>query len=126
MILGLGTDIVEIRRLAQSIERSGDAFLTKVYTPEELAQAPERSPRRTEYLAGRWAAKEALAKALGTGITAQCRLNEICTLNDTLGRPTITLTGSAKDSANAIGVKHIHISIAHEKDYAVATVILEG
>ncbi len=126
MIIGLGTDIVEIRRLAQSIARSGDAFLAKVYTAEELAQAPDREPRRIEYLAGRWAVKEAFAKALGTGITDRCRLNEICTRDEANGRPVITLCGSAERSADALGVKNIHVSIAHEKEYAVATVILEG
>lgn len=125
MILGLGTDIVEIRRLAQSLGRSGDAFLAKVYADEELSHAPEREPRRTEYLAGRWAVKEAFAKALGTGITEHCRLNEICTIDEANGRPVITLRGSAAQSANALGVKNIHVSIAHEKEYAVATVILE-
>lgn len=125
-IIGIGTDIVEIARLEQSIARTGDAFLQKVYTPAELTGAPEKSPRRMEYLAGRWAAKEALAKALRTGITSECRLNEIETLNEPQSRaPSMTLSGDALKTARRLGVKKIHLSIAHEKAYAVATVLLE-
>ncbi len=126
MILGIGNDIADIRRLESSIGRSGEAFLHKVYAPAELEHAPKRAPRRMEYLAGRWAAKEALAKALGTGITEKCRLNEICVLNDGAGRPVMTLDGDAAATAAALGVKNIHLSIAHEKEYALATVVLEG
>ncbi len=126
-ILGLGTDIVEIARLQTSIKRTGQPFLEKVYTPEELAAAPDKDPRRGEFLAGRWAAKEALAKALGTGITEFCRLNEICTLNAPESRaPQMELRGSAADTARRLGVKEILVTIAHEKDYAVSTVLLQG
>ena len=123
-ILGLGTDLVEIARLAKSIERTGKAFLEKVYAPAELEVAPEKDPRRMEFLAGRWAAKEALAKALGTGITEKCRLQEICVLNDPSGRPVMTLSGSARESADALGVRRILLSISHEHLYATATVLL--
>ena len=123
-ILGLGTDLVEIARLAKSVERTGQAFLEKVYAPAELEAAPAKEPRRTEYLAGRWAAKEALAKALGTGITEKCRLNEICVLNDPAGRPVMTLSGSARETAGARGVRRILLSISHERTYATATVLL--
>ena len=123
-ILGLGTDLVEIARLAKAVERTGQAFLEKVYAPAELEAAPAKEPRRTEYLAGRWAAKEALAKALGTGITEKCRLNEICVLNDPNGRPVMTLSGSARETAGALGVRRILLSISHERTYATATVLL--
>lgn len=127
MILGLGNDLVSVSRLARSVERSGEAFLRKVYTAEELESAPPPGTRRNEYLAGRWAAKEALAKALGCGITEHCRLNEICTLNDPgNGRPRLTLSGAARHTAERLGVNSIHLSIAHEHDYAIATVVLEG
>lgn len=124
-ILGLGTDVVEIQRLAQSITRSGEAFLNKVYHPEELRAAPTKDPRRIEFLAGRWAVKEALAKALGTGITHQCRLNEICTLNHPVTRkPYVLLEGAAQQTAESLGVEEFMVSIAHDGPMATATVIL--
>ena len=126
-IIGIGTDIVEIQRLQASIERCGDPFLAKVYTPEELADKPQNPQRAAEYLAGRWAAKEAFAKALGTGIVDECRLNEISVRNEELSRrPVMLLSGNASATAFRLGVKHIHVSISHEKHYAVATVLLEG
>ena len=127
-VKGLGTDIVQIPRLEVSIQRTGDTFLTHVYAPEELKQAPpEGSARRLEYLAGRWAAKEALAKALGCGVTAQCRLREIVVLNEEdTRRPLMTLQGETAATAARLGVRRCLVSIAHERDYAVATVITEG
>jgi holo-[acyl-carrier protein] synthase len=126
-IIGLGTDIVEIARLQLSISRSGEPFLRKVYTDTELAALPKNPERAAEYLAGRWAAKEAFAKALGTGITEACRLNEISVSNREPSRqPVILLNGSAAATAFSMGVRNIHLSISHEKNYAVATVLLEG
>lgn len=125
-ILGIGVDLVEIPRLQASLQRTGDAFLKKVYTPAEVEGAPQREPRRSQYLAGRWAAKEALAKALGTGITAQCPLQDIQTLNLPDGRPQLTLLGTARKTADALGVSQIHVSLTHETQYAVAMVLLSG
>ena len=123
-VIGLGTDIVRIDRLAQSVSRAGAAFLEHVYAQEELAQAPQpESSRRMEYLAGRWAAKEALAKALGCGITGQCRLTEIVVLNDPSGQPRMSLTGAAAQTAAALGVRQCLVSITHEHEYAAATVV---
>ena len=81
-IIGVGTDIVELARLEKSISRTGDAFLQKVYAPGELDALPAQERRRLEFLGGRWAAKEALAKALGTGVGDACRMNEVIVLND--------------------------------------------
>lgn len=125
MLKGVGIDIVEIERLRMSIERTGQAFLEKVYSADELCVLPAKNPRRTEFLAGRWAAKEAFAKALGCGITDRCRLNEITVLDDESGRPSMTLGGAAFETAKSLGVSQIHISISHEKAYATAVVILE-
>ncbi len=125
-IIGLGTDLVELARLAQSVERSGEAFLAHTYSVDELAAVPPKGPMRLAFLGGRWAAKEALAKALGTGIGASCSLREISVLNDAAGAPVLTLSGKAQRTAEAKGVRRILVSISHEKNYAMATVILCG
>ncbi|MBO7742152.1 MAG: holo-ACP synthase [Victivallales bacterium] len=126
-IIGIGTDIVEIQRLQLSIQRSGEAFMNKVYTVAEQEAVPRNPERAAEFLAGRWAAKEALAKALGTGITEECRLCEISVENLQPSRkPVISLSGNAAATAERLGVRNMHLSISHEKHYAVATVLLEG
>ena len=125
-ILGLGTDLVELDRLAQSLERSGKAFLEHTYSEAELAALPPEGPVRVAFLGGRWAAKEALAKALGTGIGAACGLREITVLNDDAGAPVLTLAGNARRTAEERGVRRIWVSISHERHYATATVILVG
>ena len=125
-IIGLGTDIVELARLESSLERSGEAFLEHTYSPAELAILPPAGQRRIAFLGGRWAAKEALAKALGTGIGAQCALREIAVRNNPNGAPYLTLEGNAQQTAEAMGVHRILVSISHEKCYATATVILCG
>lgn len=126
-IIGIGTDIVEIARLQLSIQRSGEPFMQKVYTEAERAAIPANPDRAAEYLAGRWAAKEAFAKALGTGITDACRLCEISVGNlEPSRKPVILLSGNAASTAFSMGVRNIHLSISHEKNYAVATVLLEG
>ena len=123
MIIGIGTDIVELARLKAAIARGGKAFLERVYTPAELAEARDR----LEYLGGRWAAKEAAAKALGCGIGAGCSFTDIEVANDASGAPTITCSAPA---AVRLAERHRnlcwHISISHEHAYAVATVLVEG
>jgi len=127
MIIGIGTDIADISRLATSLERTGEAFLKHVYAPEEMAGCPQKEgPRRLEFLAGRWAAKEAFAKALGTGITGECLMREIVVLNCEGGQPRIQLKGKTAVTAAKRHVSTIHVSISHEKQLAVATVLLEG
>ncbi|MBQ4480891.1 MAG: holo-ACP synthase [Victivallales bacterium] len=123
-VIGLGTDLVELDRLAQSVARSGEAFLRHTYSEAELAALPPEGPVRIAFLGGRWAAKEAVAKALGTGIGASCALREITVLNDCAGVPVLTLDGNAKRTAEEKGVRRILVSISHEKHYATATVIL--
>ena len=124
-IVGLGTDIVEIARLQDAVSRHEEHFLNRIYTPAELLAAGKDSPR-ISYCAGRWAAKEAAAKALGTGIGESCAFNEIEILYDPAGRPVMTISGSAAATAGAFGVSEIKVSISHEKNYAVAVVILSG
>ena len=126
MILGTGIDIVEIRRLANSIQRYGDAFLNRVYAHDELAIAPAAEATRAAFLAGRWAVKEAVSKAFGTGIGASCAMTDMVVTNDDAGKPLLELRGSAAETAKRLGIATIHISISHERDYAVAQAIAEN
>ena len=125
MIKGLGIDIVETARIRQVIERHGEQFLNRVYTPAEQAVGKIRASAQHFY-AGRWAAKEAAAKALGCGIGENCAFTDIEILNDDRGRPVMTFSGNAAELANELGVTDIKLSISHENSYAVATVVLCG
>lgn len=124
MIIGLGTDIIESARLASSIERSGQAFLDRVFTPGEQAEAEKRKKAKLTFLAGRWAAKEALAKALGCGFGEKCSWLEIEVAPNPDGKPIMTLSGNTLSTADRLGVKTILLSISHENHYVCATVVL--
>lgn len=119
-MLTIGTDIIETERVAQSIERFGDRFLKRVYTEQEL----DYCKGRVSSLAARWAAKEAVGKALGTGI-GDVSWQEIEVVNDAKLRPSIRLYGAAADLAGRQGISNIVISLSHTKDYAVAFVVGE-
>jgi holo-[acyl-carrier protein] synthase len=124
MIKGLGIDIVETDRIRQVIERHGDQFLNRVYTPAEQAIGKIRASAHHFY-AGRWAAKEAAAKALGCGIGSECSFNEIEVVDSPIGVPSLVFSGSAARTAAALGAKNIRVSITHEREYAAAVVIIE-
>ena len=124
-IIGLGTDIVEIQRIRNVLDSHGKHFTERTFTQAERAAAESRKESVTFY-AGRWAAKEAAAKALGCGIGKDCALNEIEIINTPCGAPAMTFSGNAEKFAAEAGVKDIKISISHETNYAVATVILCG
>lgn len=126
MILGTGVDILDIGRLESVLERHGDAFKRKVFTPAEIAQGDERGRQMIPYFAGRWAAKEAVAKALGTGFGKDCGWLEITVLNHPSGRPTVELSGTAAATAERLGITALHLSISHETATAIAYVIAEG
>ena len=125
MIVGVGTDIVKIERIKQTIERHGDNFLFHVFTPEELFEAASRR-NPWPYYAGRWALKESLSKALGCGIGSVCSWQDISTLNNEAGRPLTRLTGKAAKRADELKVTAVHVSISHEDEYACANVVLES
>ncbi len=126
MIVGLGTDIVEVARITAILSRRGDAFKARTFTPDEIRVGDTRGEAGPTYYAGRWAAKEAASKALGCGISAQCSLNEIEILNDpATGAPRLTFSGHALETARELGVNRIFVSISHEVHYAAATVCLE-
>lgn len=124
-IIGLGTDIVETARIKSALERFGEHFYKRICSAGELNIAADKN-FAASFFAGRWAAKEAAAKALGCGIGENCSFNDIEILNDPNGRPVMTLYGNARIMAENLHVCDIKISISHENNYAVATVILSG
>lgn len=116
--LSVGVDVIEIERVAAVIDRWGDKFLQRVYTAAELRYCRGRVPE----LAARFAGKEAISKALGTGINGLAwRDMEI--LPDRLGKPLVTLHDRALARAQAIGLSDFAISLSHARDYAVAMVV---
>ncbi len=122
MILGVGTDLVQRVRIEQSLARWGDRFARRILAPPELAIFnTHRQP--AAYLAKRFAGKEAASKALGTGI-GQISWQEISIVNDAAGSPAMELTGAALRLFEAHGARHIHVSLADEKDYALAFVVV--
>jgi holo-[acyl-carrier protein] synthase len=129
MIIGLGSDITDARRVAKVIERHGDRFLTRVFTDIERAKA-ERRKNRVETYAKRFAAKEACAKALGTGIRQGVWWRDMGVINLPSGRPTMLLTGGAKKRLDAlIPAGHeaqIDVTITDEGPMAVAFVIISA
>ena len=125
MIVGLGVDIAEVPRIQAAIERRGEAFLRRVFTPDEIAYC-ERFKNRFERYAGRFAAKEAAMKALGTGWRRGIRWIDLEVVREQSGRPTLALAGEAAKIAAGLGVKRISISITHTEAQALAQVIFES
>ncbi|MGL4936827.1 holo-ACP synthase [Shewanella sp.] len=124
-IVGLGTDIVEIARIEAQLERGGDKLAKRVLTEAELMiYTVHKHPAR--YLAKRFAAKEAAAKALGTGIGRGVSFQHIHIGNNAYGAPTIHFTQGAGARLAALNASVGHISIADEQSYAIATVVLES
>jgi holo-[acyl-carrier protein] synthase len=122
MIIGIGTDIIEVERVARAIAQ--EAFRKKVFSEREISYC--ESQKKDESFAGRFAAKEAFFKALGTGWRQGMGITEVEILNDHLGKPEIHLSGKAKEVFVQKGGSHIHLSISHIKTQAVAFVILEN
>ncbi|MDD5697926.1 MAG: holo-ACP synthase [Victivallaceae bacterium] len=125
MIVGIGTDIIKIERMQTLFERHGKAFVQRIFTEDERIEAAGRS-NPIEYYAGRWAAKEAVSKALGCGIGKDCVWQDINIRSTPQGNPEFTLTGRAAAKAALLQARHFHISIAHEREYACAMIILES
>jgi holo-[acyl-carrier protein] synthase len=129
MILGIGSDICDARRIAKVIERHGDRFIDRIFTPAERAKA-ERRRNRVETYAKRFAAKEACAKALGTGLRAGVWWRDIGVTNLPSGRPTLELTGGAKRRLEAItpaGYQaRIDLTMTDEGPTAQALVIISA
>ncbi len=129
MILGIGTDITDVRRIAKVIERHGDRFLDRIFTAAERERA-ERRRNRVETYAKRFAAKEACAKALGTGLRAGIWWRDMGVVNLPSGRPTLELTGGAKRRLEAITPAghqaRIDLTITDEGPMAQAFVIISA
>jgi holo-[acyl-carrier protein] synthase len=124
MILGSGIDLVEIDRIHQSVERYGERFLNRIFTAAEQAYCL-RKRRAAESFAARFAAKEAGAKALGTGMSRGVHWLEIEVTREPGGRPTLKFHGRAAEIAARMGVAHVALSLTHSVDLAMANVILE-
>ena len=125
MIIGLGADIAEIDRMDAAIQRHGRAFLERVFTPREIEYC-ERHRASGERYAARFAAKEAIMKALGTGWRQGVRWVDIEVVRLPSGRPTIELRGAARQHAERLGVSRIHVSLTHSGNLAFAEVIFES
>jgi holo-[acyl-carrier protein] synthase len=122
MILGIGTDIIEVERVKKAIEKPG--FKAKVFTGREIAYC-DTSPN-AEHYAARGAAKEAFFKALGTGWRNEMEITEVEIINNELGKPEIILSGKVLAVFNEMGGKKVHVSLSHIKNTAIAYVIIEG
>ncbi|TVP83478.1 MAG: holo-ACP synthase [Thioalkalivibrio sp.] len=124
MILGIGTDLVRVERLRSMLDRHGERLLQRLLHPDEQTDLPRVRPEA--FVAKRFAAKEALAKALGCGVGRDLALSEVCVTHDPAGRPGLALSGAAARTAARLGVSRIHLSISDEHEYAQAFVVLEG
>jgi holo-[acyl-carrier protein] synthase len=125
MIVGTGVDLAEVGRIRDAITRYGRRFIERIYTPAEIAYV-ERKANRFERYAGRFAAKEAGMKAIGTGWRRGVRWQDFEVTNLPSGRPTLQLHGEAARIAERLGVKLISLSITHTAELGMAHVILEG
>jgi len=125
LIIGMGVDLAEVGRIRAAIERHGVPFLRRVYTAGEREYC-ERFKNKYERFAGRFAAKEAAMKALGTGWRRGVRWVDFEVVRELGGRPTIRLDGEARMIAEELGVKRIALSITHTEAQALAQVIFES
>ncbi|WP_043526631.1 holo-ACP synthase [Litchfieldella xinjiangensis] len=125
MIVGIGTDLARVARFADAMARHGDRFPRRILGEIEYARFMEH-PAPSAFLAKRFAAKEAFVKALGLGLRQGMRWTDIQVSNDTLGRPSLMLTGEADRLAQRAGVARVHLSLSDEEEFACAFVVLEA
>ncbi|MCK6694897.1 MAG: holo-ACP synthase [Thermoanaerobaculia bacterium] len=123
MIAGIGTDIIEVQRVLEKIDKN-QGFRETTFSPEEIVYC-ENKPRRGEHYAARFAAKEALLKAAGEGWTSAVSLSEISVLNDPAGRPYFAFKGATARYFETKKWTKIHLSIAHVREIATAMVVIE-
>lgn len=129
-LIGLGSDLCNIERIAGSIDRFGDRFINRIFTETEQAKANRRELTRAATFAKRFAAKEACAKALGTGMRADVYWRDMGVVNMRSGQPTLALTGHAAEHLSRLTPKgheaRIHLTLSDEHPYALAFVVIEA
>ena len=125
MIFGIGTDIVRVARMRADLERFGDRFAERILTDQEMREY-RTTERRAHFLAKRFAAKEAAAKAMGTGFSRGIHLRQIAVTHDVHGRPLLEFSGAAQSFLREHNIRVTHVSLADEEDHAVAFVTLES
>lgn len=123
MIIGIGTDIIEVERIRKHIE-AGFGFREKVFTEKEITYCEARTNKAQNY-AARFSAKEAFLKAVGTGLRQGLAFTDIEVVNDELGKPEMVLYGQALELTNRMGITNLQISMTHLRDWVNAIVILE-
>jgi len=125
MIISVGTDALEIDRMALSLERTGAGFERRVFTESEAAYCKRKKDPSSSF-AARFAAKEAMMKALGRGLFQGAAFREIEVVRGPRGKPSISLTGGAKTIFESLGGVAIHLSLTHSRNLAIAVIVLEG
>ena len=123
MIYGIGIDLIEVERIARQITGENH-FREKIFSPKEIAYCEDK-PNQAEHYAARFAAKEALFKALGTGWRGGLNFTEVEVLNDELGKPEFNFLGKTSQIIEELNLTHIHLSLSHLAQIAVAVVIIE-
>lgn len=118
-VAGVGTDIADVARISKMLEQYGDAFLKKTFTDAEIKYCAAR-PDAALHFAARFAAKEAMAKALGTGLRGEITLKSLSIENDELGAPHAVLDAAARNALEKLGASKMLVSISHLKEYAIA------
>ena len=121
-IVAHGIDLVDCPRIEQMIQRHGERFVKRVFTAAEQAYA-EKNKNEVEKLAGRFAAKEAILKLIGTGWRGKIAWTDIEIINNPTGQPEVTLSGEVRKIADKLGIKHISISITHTANFAIASAV---
>ena len=124
-IIGIGSDLLEIKRLAAAGEKYGDRLYRRVFTEAEIAYCESRTHPHQHY-AARFAAKEAVFKALGVGWAQGVSWMDVEVIRQDKGPPAVRISGAAKKLADDLGVSRTHLSLSHTKDLAMANVVLEG
>jgi len=120
-----GIDIVEIERIRRAIENGGDAFIRRVYTPGEIEYCESRGASRISSYAARFSAKEAVSKALGTGISQGISFQDIEVVNDGNGKPRVILRGEAEKRFRMLNGISMDVSLTHSKEYAAAYAVIQ-
>ena len=126
MILGIGIDIVSVHRISHIVEKWGRRFIQRILTRHEMEAMPTSGQRLWEYLAGRFAAKEAFLKAIGTGVSHGVGFKDVWIVNGPSGRPDLFFSPAIEQLFSDRPIKQVHVSLSHERQLAIAMVVLEG